>query len=487
MSPRAWAASALEHLRTLPVRRLASAGGLVLAATIGAGIGVSLGGNADHRIGPFDASLRVRPSLHGTTVVHLAPLGSIEMDTHDAPVRLDVAADELRIGEARRLAEDPSSIDEVDARIAADARHAIRSLVLRSALFAIAGALAGGLLWHRTTRAGLTAAAIGIVIVLLVGSTTLVTRHPDALAEPKYTGLLTFAPEAVGSVEDVVGRFSAHRAQLSRLVGNVARLYETAQGLESFLPTPETIRVLHVSDIHLNPEAFDVIRQVTRQFDVDAIVDTGDLNDWGTVVESPFAGVIASLGVPYVFVRGNHDSVATEASVAAQPNAVVLDDRMVSVAGLRFWGIGDPRFTPDKSEDQEGKEGQEIVRRFATTVADRVRALPARPDVALVHDPLSASRVPKTVPLVLAGHVHRASERHQKSTLVLAEGSTGGAGLRGLESDTALPLSCSVLYFDPATKRLLAYDRITVSGVATSSVGIERRVLPEPTTTTTAP
>ena len=31
-----------------------------------------------------------------------------------------------------------------------------------------------------------------------------------------------------------------------------------------------------------------------------------------------------------------------------QPNAVVLDNKVAEVGGLRLAGIGDPRFTPDK-------------------------------------------------------------------------------------------------------------------------------------------
>ena len=38
------------------------------------------------------------------------------------------------------------------------------------------------------------------------------------------------------------------------------------------------------------------------------------------------------------------------------------------------------------------------------------------------------------------------------------EGSTGGGGLRALQGDEPVPLTASVLYFDPDTHRLLAYD-----------------------------
>jgi predicted phosphodiesterase len=476
----------MQLLGARGAREVVGLAGSAAVAIVGATVGILLAASTQQRIGPFDATLRVRPALHGATVVHLAPLGSIELDTHDGPIRLDARVDELRVAEARRLAADPTAIAEIDGDVTADARHALRVLLLRTAVAAMVGATAAGLLWRQTWRGGIVSAAIGVALVMVVAGTVAVTRNDDALAEPKYTGLLTFAPQAVGDVEEVLGRFSAHRAELGTLVGNVARLYQTAQGLDSNVATGSAIRVLHVSDIHLNPEAFDVMRQVTKQFKVDAIVDTGDLNDWGTTVEAPFAGQIASLGVPYVFIRGNHDSAATEAAVAAQPNAVVLDDRETSVAGLRIWGIGDPRYTPDQSATNDPAEQREAIRAFALAVAQRVGTLPATPDVVLVHDPGSADGLAETVPLVLAGHKHRFAETHRGSTVLLTEGSTGGAGLRSFESDSPPPLSCSVLYFDPATKRLLAYDRITIESVSSSGVRIERRVLPTPSTTTTS-
>ena len=100
----------------------------------------------------------------------------------------------------------------------------------------------------------------------------------------------------------------------------------------------------------------------------------------------------------------------TQDAVAAQPNAVVLDGDGATVAGLRFWGIGDPRYTPDKSEQAEGTE-QERAEAFAPEVADGlVDDEPPPVDVALVHDRRMAEDLGGLVPLVLAGHGHEPDE-----------------------------------------------------------------------------
>jgi hypothetical protein len=231
--------------------------------------------------------------------------------------------------------------------------------------------------------------------------------------------------------------------------------------------------------------------------------------------------------VPYVWVRGNHDSRSTQQAVAANPNAVVLDGDGAEVAGLQFWGIGDPRYTPDKSEQVAGSSEQERARAFAPIVTSQLlRDEPPEVDVALVHDSRMAAELGGYVPLVLAGHGHKprsdtiepfdpededddngggdddddgddatttttattttAADGAPDDTLLLVEGSTGGGGLRALQGDGPLPLTASVLYFDPATHRLLAYDRVTVAGLGGTGATIDRHIVGQTGTQGTA-
>jgi hypothetical protein len=69
-------------------------------------------------------------------------------------------------------------------------------------------------------------------------------------------------------------------------------------------------------------------------------------------------------------------------------------------------------------------------------------------------------------------------------TLLMVQGSTGGAGLRGLQGEDPTPLTCTLLYLDRTTGELTAYDEITLGGLGESEVTIERsyvRPLPEDT------
>jgi Icc-related predicted phosphoesterase len=275
----------------------------------------------------------------------------------------------------------------------------------------------------------------------------------------------------VGDADTIVDNFEAYGEQLAGLVDNVAQLSITARDLPTLDADPDTIRALHVSDIHLNPNVWPVLRSIVDRYDVDLVIDTGDIADQGTAVENRLFDPIESLGVPYVYIRGNHDSQVTEAYIEAMENTVVLDGDVADVAGLTVAGIGDPRFTPDKSTVSSDEE----VVASGDDLATLIDTAPEPVDVALVHDPVAADAVEDLVPLVLAGHVHeRRDEELGESTQLLVQGSTGGAGLRALESEDPTPLTFSVLYFDRGTQQLMARDDFSLGGLGAASAEVNR-------------
>ncbi len=451
--------------------------GRVVVALVGALLGLFLGANVTHDVGPFEAQLSLAPTTDGSAVVQVPPLGTLTLHAYDGPIGLRINLVQLRQAEAQRLLKDPARLAGIGDRAADDVKAALIRLLVISAVAAIVGAAVVGLVIYRRRRESLIAAAIAVVTLIGVGATAAATWNPAKLTEPTYTGLLANAPSVVGDARSIVSRFGVYREELAGIITNVSRLYTAASTLPAYRPDSSTIRVLHVSDLHLNPSAFNVIGSVAKQFKVDFIVDTGDLVEWSTGPETKYADQIKGLRLPYVFIRGNHDSAAIAAAVARQPNAIVLNGtKPVTVKHLSIVGTGDPRFTPDKTTRDDTASATK-VQSAGRQLAALVATMPSPPDIAMVHDPLSALPLEDKVPLVLAGHLHKRVAERLGSTLVLVEGSTGGAGLRGLQGEKPTPLECSVLYFDARTHKLQAYDDVTLGGLGETEATIQRHLV----------
>jgi predicted phosphodiesterase len=458
--------------------------GFLAVVLIGVAIGLTLASRTEVPIGPFRTTFSVTPSLNGDSEVLLPPLGSLQLDTHDGPAHLRVALDGLDRAETEALIADPAGIQRASRTAVDDFRSGVDRLIVGATGAGMLGAMLAAGLVYRRMRA--VAWAGGLALVILAGSfgTAALTFNPRSLTEPRYEGLLANAPVVVGDAQRLADRYDEYAAQLEKMVVNVSNLYSAVADLPVYTPDDQTIRVLHVSDLHLNPAAWTVIRSVVEQFHIDVVVDTGDIDDWGTEVEANFVASIALLKVPYIFVRGNHDSGLTQAAVAAQPNAVVLDDSIRTVKGLSFAGIGDPLFTPDKEVNPLGtgqsQQTLDALRQAGQTLAQRVIVAPEPVDMALVHDPRMAEPLAGRVPLVLAGHEHERRSatlvNGPATTRLLIEGSTGGAGLRGLEGEKPRPLEMSILYFDP-NHDLLATDEITVGGTGLAEVTLKRHIM----------
>ncbi|NYI97369.1 putative phosphodiesterase [Streptomonospora nanhaiensis] len=453
---------------------------VVAAGLLGGWLGLLLGGQVVTPIGPADIELSVSPDWNGETVLDVSPLGKLEFDTHAAPLRFEAGISEIRFSAAEEMFQDPEAIDRMAASIGSELRTGVIRLFVQAVVAAVLGAALTALAVFRDWRRAGFSALTALAVLAGAGGLTYATFNPAAIAEPRYTGLLAGAPQVVGSAENVVNRFSQYREQLAGLVGNVSQLYEATSALPVYENDDDTVRVLHVSDIHLNPASWNVIRSLTEQFQIDVVVDTGDITDRGSAAEDVFVDDIGSLDVPYVWVRGAHDSMGTQRAVEAQENAVVLDGDTAEVRGITFYGAGDPRFSPDQTRDNPGDEELAAI---GAEQAEEAAAAEDEVDIAVLHDRAQAEAFSGRVPLVLTGHGHnRWTEVEPTGTRFFAQGSTGGAGLRGLDrgDDDPTPYEASVLYIDPGTDRLQAWDDITLGGLGLTSAQIERHIEEDP-------
>ncbi|MFJ3306220.1 metallophosphoesterase [Streptomyces sp. NPDC086549] len=452
--------------------------GMTAVVLVGAWLGLLIVGNVRAPIGPMNTTMALRPSLTGGTKINISPLGVLTLDSHAAPVRLDVNVDQLDPVRSQALVDHPERLSGLQDEVTRDVEHGTLDLALRSCVAVVTGATALGLAVYRRPRRALTAGGLALTLLAASGATAYATWNPKSVLEPKFSGLLSSAPSLVGNARSIVTEFDVYQKELARLVRNVTRLYDVTSTLPAYRPDPTTIRVLHVSDIHLNPASWKIITSLVGEYKVNVIVDSGDTMDHGTAAENGFLDPIADLGVPYVWVRGNHDSRLTQRYLERMRNVHVLDDgRAETVAGLRFAGIGDPQFTPDRSVQPASDTVEQTAGdRLATALRDQ-RAAGTPVDVAMAHEPSAARRTDGEVPLVLAGHLHHEqTELMKHGTRLRLEGSTGGSGLRAVEGRYPDPIEASILYFDRDTRRLQAWDEIRLGGLGQTTAEVSRHL-----------
>ena len=444
-------------------------------------------------MGPFRAEFSLTPSPFGDTKVVIPPLGALSLDSHDGPAHLTIRLGALDQAQAEAIVSSPNGFSLASQDALSDLNEGVIRLGLRTAGVTVLSTIVLASLVFRSTRRVAWAAGLSLAVTAGSLGVAAATFQPRAIEEPRYEGILVNAPAVVGDARRIANRYEEYTAQLQRLVTNVTQLYTTVSSVPVYKPDPNTIKALHISDLHLNPAAWSVVQTVVAQFDIDLVIDTGDIVDWGSQPEASYVNLIAGLGVPYVFIRGNHDSPTTAAAVARNRNAIVLDNSVRTVAGLTIAGIGDPRFTPDKETSPPGSGATEAVREqmiaSSELLAGTIRDHAGPVDIALIHDPVSADPLAGTCPLVLAGHQHKREIRtlprpddapdDAPRTTLMVEGSTGGAGLRGLEDEEPLPLEMSVLYFSK-DRQLQAYDDITVGGTGQSEVSLQRHIYQPP-------
>lgn len=441
------------------LRRAAPVLAACLVGLAGAWLGMALFGSDTVPIGPFRVELDVGFGK-GETELGLPPFGALTADTHLSP--LHVSATLVDVG-VRRLTDvvKQEGIDGLVNDVELDAHDSVRTMAWRVLLVATLGGVVLALLvyrrrWRLVAAGGLTA----LLGVALCEVFLLATFTPEAFSEPTYSGSLALAPQLIGPVTDATGKIEDLRAGLEQIVDGTVRAYTTLQ------PAPlasDAIRVLHISDVHASPLGMDFAQEIARGFDVDFVIDTGDLTSFGTPVENLITTEIPAFGRPYVFIRGSHDSIALQAEVAKEPNAVVLDGRAKTIDGLTVYGLGHPAYTPARGAPVDAEDFAALARSVGPRIVQDVEASPDPVEVVAVHDDRMAEDVAGRVPLVISGHFHETTATARNGTLYLRIGTTGGSGagiFRGLD----IPFSAEVLYFSEEPEpRLIAYDVIEQS------------------------
>jgi predicted phosphodiesterase len=398
-------------------------------------------------------------SLGGGSVVNVPPVGRVSFPTHAAPLRMSATVQSVDADSVQRLVGSSRPMATVQSAAENGLRHLMRNLAIKALLFAVvAGLIVGALVpWRRWRTILVGGTSAGLVVTVLL-TATWQEFSVDALSKPTYDGMIERAPEVIKAVEKGVVSYQGVQDRLDALSGRISQLATLGSGAAVDDPAGE-VRLLHVSDIHLNPVGVQLAGDLADRFDVAAIIDTGDLTSFGYSAEAGIGSLVSALHVPYYLIPGNHDSFANREALSHYDGITVVDKKVVDIAGVRIAGFADPNFTvdghPTYNENIAAREAE------APAISDLVAR--EHPDIVAVAGLQMADDVAGDVPLVICGDIHKRSSQEKDGTLTLTVGSTGATGLGSFTEQQDRPYEAEVLHL--RSGKLVALDYVTMTGL----------------------
>ena len=441
--------------------------GPALVGVLGLVVALAITPPSSHALGPATVEVSGRLGA-GSTTLEITPLGTVDARTHFGPLNFTAALRQVDIEALGNSVTTPTGrealAEEVEGQLGALVRGAVLRIVL--GVLVVAAVLAAALFRRRRRSAavsGATALVLICALLLLAGQ----TYDEDSFEDARFTGSLARARQVIETLSEHSETLDEARSRYqtgARRVSDLLRLLAEP----ALDPQVGTVAMLHVSDIHANPLGIEIMEELTTQFDVAAIIDTGDFAsstlDTGEVasltgaVDRGLASAIQRLEVPYFFIPGNHDSPRLLRTLAEAANVTILDKELATVSGIEIFGWGDPTYSTTPAPEAEKAEER-------STYSDEVALEVARqnPDILAVHDRRLAERSDGLVPLVLAGHTHERGYEERDGTLFLTVGSTGATGLTSLTVEADRTYEAQILYFE--SDELVAIDYVSLRGL----------------------
>lgn len=444
----------------------------VILAALAGYFAIILASPDEVMVGPMRVGFSLQPAWHGKSVVNLPPAGSIEADTHAAPVRVAFTLEEIRVAQLADLTDSNSAARQELSNWRKPVEDEVASLLVRlGAISAVAGGLSAALL-RRRWRWALAGAAVGLATASLIGGLVYQTYDTGAFQEPRYNGNLIYAPEFLAFSQQTLANLDTYEARVPEIAGSLFKTAGQINQLPPALPGGDIIKVLHVSDMESSEAAARLTKTVADLYQVDFVVDTGDSTILGTQMEARYFSSYLPLSMPYVWVAGNHETPSIVEAMKGTQGVTVLDGGVVTIAGVRVTGFPDlsaGRASPEVASDAE-------ISAYASHIGAAVQSGSPPPFMVAVHDPKLASQLPGKVPVVVNGHTQRENIEIINGTVFLDAGSTGGGGYRNFEQGRESPSTLHILYIQKNPMKLTAIDIITIYGFS-QEFSVERRIL----------
>ena len=406
------------------------------------------------------SSLQVRaiPRLPGGhVVVPLGPLGRVTFTTHTSP--LDFEANILIDPKAKALPD----AEDIDVR-----SWRTTFILAKIPWLAAFGVLAVLLAVHGPPRhlavSSAAGAATALVVAGAVAFAAVGTFDLGALQNPRYTGPVRDVPRILQLVREISRDFPGTQRNIARAVEGLGRLRADLLA-DAPAPPESTIRFLIAGDLQANPLGLLIAERLATEFEVNAILDAGDVTERGTAVEGELFAAFSRISVPYVVVPGNHEDDAAIRRLSRIPNVRVItdDDDVVTIEGVTIVGAEDPN-----ARSIEVNPGNDLALERRPQICERLvdRVEQSGAQILIVHDPkigecAEADAIERERPLLYVwGHTHKPAFRRSGGVVGLSPGTSGA---NGIKSNNEAPYGFALVEMDASTHRpvsvcLFAFD-----------------------------
>lgn len=451
---------------------------LLLTALSGAIIAIWLFGASTVEVESIEFKVALVPGRNGITELHFPPFGVVEATTHQGPVKLLISLQQIKSESFKAHIENPPDHQEIVEQIQNAAKEKITAFVVRQVSAAFLGALIlVFLIWRPGLLRSLVYAIISTLILCLLLTWAFHSYDTETFHEPEYKGVLSMAPTAVKFVTDSLTDLEQIRENTRQIVSNLGLLFSSADSLMAMADPEEqgdVVKVLLVSDLHSNPVGIELTTSLAKRFGVDFLINAGDLTDMGLQLETGFTQELAAIGVPQLFVSGNHDSPETMEFVKSLPDSYVLNGQMLTIKGVTVMGFADPLSAVSAVQYENNEEEQEAFKLQLAGIREAVNNQ-GKPDILVVHDTKLGKRLLPLAHLTVAGHDHRMQIMQKAGSVFINPGTTGAAGLRGFYSENGVSYSAAIIYIVPGSG-LVAVDMVKYNPVS-QQFSLERKLL----------
>jgi predicted phosphodiesterase len=416
---------------------------------------------------------------HGFTDFKVTPFGTVRAKTHIAPIKLTISLENVDLNLLQSMLETSPNHEKILENFQIKIQKISKIYLLRLFCLALIGGAAGSLFYERKKiKPLIVGLSVGTLVFLFLVLSTFTTYDVKAFQNPEYHGALEAAPWMMGLAEQAFVQLDTLGDQLEIMAENFYLLFEKVNTLQTLGTAEGTLKVLHVSDYHNNQAALKFVSQVVRSFNVDFVIDTGDFTDYATPIEAKLLEFLKDIPVPYVFIAGNHDSPAIIKKISQFPQVQVLSEGIIDIFGLRILGLHDPASLTNKISAPEA----EIINEYQEKLLELWENNEENsPHILAVHNYQIGKILSGKIPIIVHGHDHQFKISEEDATIVIDAGTTGAAGIRGLQATKEIPYTVALLHFQKINEEyvLSAIDSIKIFNLQSGFI-LERKVIDQP-------